>query len=177
MSESLWSEAKRLFPGGVNSPVRANVRPFPFYTTRGQGPFIFTEDGEKYLDLVLGYGPLILGHAHPKVLEAIVRQAERGWLYGTPSRLEVELAKKITRHVPSAEMVRFVSSGTEATMTAIRLARGFTKRKKVLKFAGNYHGAHDYVLIDAGSAVAEYSVFTSDGIPEEIKNTVEVCEY
>jgi len=161
----------------VNSPVRANVRPFPFYTARGYGPFLYTEDGEKLLDLVLGYGPLILGHAHPRVLDAILKQAERGWLYGTPSRLEVELARKITTHLPSAEMVRFVNSGTEATMLAIRLARGFTKRSKILKFTGNYHGAHDYVLIDAGSAVAEYAVFTSEGIPEEIKRTVEVCEY
>ena len=177
MSLDLWKEAQKFFPGGVNSPVRANVKPYPFYVKSGKGPFLFTEDGTKLLDFVLGYGPLILGHTHPRVLKSIIQQAERGWLYGTPSRAEVELARKITSHLPSAEKVRFVNSGTEATMLAVRLARGYTRKKKILKFAGNYHGAHDYVLIDAGSAVSEYNVFTSDGIPEEIKLTVDVCEY
>ncbi len=153
------------------------MRPYPFFVKSAKGAYLFTEDGNKIVDFVLGYGPLILGHAHPRVLKSIVEQAERGWLYGTPSRAEIELAKKITSHFPSAEKVRFVNSGTEATMLAVRLARGFTKRKKILKFAGNYHGAHDYVLIDAGSAVSEYNVFTSEGIPEEIKLTVDVCEY
>jgi len=177
LSQDLWEEAITLFAGGVNSPVRAKVQPYPFYVRGGQGAYIFTEDGNAMVDFVLGYGPLFLGHNPPEVRRAIERQLERGWLFGTPSRAEVELARKIRVHIPSMEKMRFVNSGTEATMAAIRLARGYTGRTKILKFDGNYHGAHDYVLIDAGSAASEYGVPTSAGIPGEVSKTVSVCPY
>ncbi len=177
MSYELWKEALSLFAGGVNSPVRALVRPSPFFTAKGEGPFLITEDGKKIIDYVLGYGPLILGHSPERVKQKIKEQVDKGWLYGTPSRIEVELAKKIINHIPSAQKVRFVNSGTEATMNAIRLARGFTGRTKILKFNGNYHGAHDYALIEAGSAVSEYGITISKGVPEEVVRTVTVCEY
>lgn len=177
LSEKLWKEALELFAGGVNSPVRAAVKPFPFYVEKGEGAFIYTTDGQRLIDYVLGYGPLILGHAHEHVKKKIIEQIEKGWLYGTPSRSEIELAKKIRTHVPSAEKVRFVNSGTEATMLAIRLARGYTKREKILKFDGNYHGAHDYALVNAGSAASEYNVTISMGIPTSILNTIVICKY
>ena len=177
MSENLWKEALELFPGGVNSPVRAAVKPFPFYVERGEDAFLYTVDGQRLIDYVLGYGPLILGHANEYVKKKIIEQIEKGWLYGTPSKSEIELAKKIKTHIPSAEKIRFVNSGTEATMLAIRLARGYTKREKILKFDGNYHGAHDYGLVSAGSAASEYNVAISMGIPNSILNTVVICKY
>ncbi|WP_205760702.1 glutamate-1-semialdehyde 2,1-aminomutase [Acidianus sulfidivorans] len=177
MSEKLWKEAITYFAGGVNSPVRAAVKPFPFYVKSGKGAYIYTEDDKKYIDYVLGYGPLILGHANEYVKQRVIEQIEKGWLFGTPSRSEVELARKISSHMNSVQKIRFVNSGTEATMNAIRLARGFTKREKILKFNGNYHGAHDYALIDAGSAATEFGVPDSDGIPKEVLNTVIICEY
>ncbi|MCG3109408.1 Glutamate-1-semialdehyde 2,1-aminomutase [Metallosphaera sp. J1] len=177
LSSELWNKAQSLFAGGVNSPVRAAVKPFPFYTRSAKGAYLVTEDSKRLIDFVLGYGPLILGHAHPRVIEAVKDQLERGWLYGTPSKAEVELASLITKHIPTAQKVRFVNSGTEATMTALRLSRGFTGRSKILKFDGNYHGAHDYVLIDAGSAASEFGVPFSHGIPSEVSSTVLVCPY
>ena len=177
MSEKLWKEALNLFAGGVNSPVRAAVKPFPFYVEKGEGAFLYTIDGQRLVDYVLGYGPLILGHSNEYVKKKIIEQIEKGWLYGTPSKSEIELAKKIRTHVPSAEKVRFVNSGTEATMLAIRLARGYTKREKILKFDGNYHGAHDYALVNAGSAASEYNVLISMGIPNSILDTVVICKY
>ncbi|MCY0873399.1 MAG: glutamate-1-semialdehyde 2,1-aminomutase [Acidianus infernus] len=177
MSSELWKEALRYFPGGVNSPVRAAVKPYPFYVSYGKGAYIYTEDGNSLIDYVLGYGPLILGHANEYVKEKVIEQIEKGWLFGIPSRVEIELAKKISLHMPSIEKIRFVNSGTEATMNAIRLARGYTKRDKILKFNGNYHGAHDYALVDAGSAASEFGVPNSEGIPEEVLKTVIVCEY
>ncbi|ACP36109.1 glutamate-1-semialdehyde-2,1-aminomutase [Sulfolobus islandicus Y.G.57.14] len=176
-SEELWAQARQLFAGGVNSPVRAAVKPFPFYVERGKGAYIYTVEGNKFIDYVLGYGPLILGHSPESVKRKIIEQLEKGWLFGTPSKLEIELAKKISSHIPSAQKIRFVNSGTEATMAAIRLARGYSKRSKILKFSGNYHGAHDYTLVEAGSAATEYNVTTSDGIPMEIMKTVEICEF
>ncbi len=177
MSSELWKEALRHFAGGVNSPVRAAVKPYPFYVTQGKGAYIYTEDGKSLIDYVLGYGPLILGHANEYVKEKVIEQIEKGWLFGIPSRVEIELAKKISLHMPSIEKIRFVNSGTEATMNAIRLARGYTKREKILKFNGNYHGAHDYALVDAGSAASEFGVPNSEGIPQEVLKTVVVCEY
>ncbi|BFH73240.1 glutamate-1-semialdehyde 2,1-aminomutase [Sulfurisphaera javensis] len=177
MSEILWRRALELFAGGVNSPVRAAVKPYPFYVEKGEGAFLYTVDGQRLVDYVLGYGPLILGHANPYVKEKIKEQIDKGWLYGTPSKKEIELAEKIRSHIPSAEKVRFVNSGTEATMLAIRLARGYTKREKILKFDGNYHGAHDYALVSAGSAASEYNVLISGGIPTSILNTVVLCKY
>jgi glutamate-1-semialdehyde 2,1-aminomutase len=177
LSSELWKEAQRYFPGGVNSPVRAAVKPYPFYVSQGKGAYIYTEDGNSLIDYVLGYGPLILGHANEYVKEKVIEQIEKGWLFGIPSRVEIELARKISFHMHSIEKIRFVNSGTEATMNAIRLARGYTKRDKILKFNGNYHGAHDYALVDAGSAASEFGVPNSEGIPQEVLKTVIVCEY
>ncbi len=173
----LFQEAKELFPGGVNSPVRAAVKPYPFYVERAEGAYIYTVDGEKLVDYVLAYGPLILGHRHPEVERAVREQLERGWLYGCPYELEIELAKKILSHVMAKGMVRFVNSGTEATMLAIRLARGYTKRKYIVKFDGCYHGAHDYVLVGAGSAAEHYGVPRSEGVPEEAARLTLVARF
>ena len=176
-SRELWERAQSLFPGGVNSPVRAAVKPFPFYVERAEGPYLYTVDGEKLVDYVLGYGPLILGHRHPRVEEAVRRQLERDWLYGTPAEGEIRLAEKILRYFHPGGMIRFVNSGTEATMAAIRLARGYTGRKKIIKFNGCYHGAHDAVLVAAGSAAAEYGVPSSAGVPEEVARLTLVARY
>jgi len=173
-SEELFEKAKRLIPGGVNSPVRA-FQPYPFFTERAKGSRIFDVDGKEYIDYCLGYGPLILGHAHPKIVEAVKTQLENGSLYGTPTEQEVELAELICKGVPSAEMVRLVSTGGEATMSAIRAARGYTGKKKIIKFEGCYHGAHDYVLVKAGSGATTFGMPTSLGIPEETtRNTIVV---
>ena len=168
MSLRLYEEAKDVLVGGVNSPVRAAVRPYPFFVSSAKGAYIVTEDGERLVDYVLGYGPLILGHADERVMKSVMQQVERGWLYGAPTRAEVELARKIIEHVMPGGKVRFVNSGTEATMTAIRLARGFTGRLKVLKFDGCYHGAHDSVLVQAGSAASEFGVPNSAGVPPQV---------
>ncbi len=176
-SLSLWERARQLFPGGVNSPVRALVRPYPFFVERGEGAYIYTVDGVRLVDYVLAYGPLILGHRHPRVEEAVRRQLERGWLFGAMGELELRLAEKILRYYHPGGMVRFVNTGTEATMTAIRLARGVTGRRLIVKFAGCYHGAHDAVLVGAGSAAAEYGVPTSAGVPEEVARLTLVARY
>ena len=165
-SEELFEKAKRLIPGGVNSPVRA-FSPYPFFTKRAKGSRIFDVDGKEYIDYCLAYGPLILGHVHPKIVEAVKAQLENGSLYGTPTEQEVELAELICSVVPSAEMVRLVSTGGEATMSALRAARGFTGKKKIIKFEGCYHGAHDGVLVKAGSGATTFGIPDSLGIPEE----------
>lgn len=171
-SHALFEEAKRRLVGGVNSPVRA-MKPYPFFTARGKGCKIYDIDGSSYIDYCLAYGPLILGHAYPKVVKAVKEQAEKGTVYGTPTEIEVKFAKKIVKHVPSAEVVRFVNTGTEATMAAIRLARGYTGRKKIIKFEGAFHGAHDYVLVKAGSGATTHGVPNSLGVPgETTKNTL-----
>ena len=177
MSEQLHREALEVLVGGVNSPVRAAVRPYPFFVRAAKGPYIYTEDGERLIDYVLGYGPLILGHADERVLRAVESQLEKGWLYGAPTRLEVELARKIVAHVMPGGKVRFVNSGTEATMTAIRLARGSTGRKKIIKFDGCYHGSHDYVLVQAGSAASEYGIPNSAGVPPEAASLTLVARF
>ena len=176
-SLSLWRRAQELFPGGVNSPVRALVKPYPFYVERAEGAYIYTVDGARLVDYVLGYGPLILGHRHPRVERAVREQLERGWLYGAVAEGEIRLAEKILRYYHPGGMVRFVNTGTEATMTAIRLARGYTGRKLIIKFNGCYHGAHDYVLVGAGSAAAEYGVPSSAGVPEEVARLTLVARY
>tara|TARA_B100001964_G_C14261222_1_gene615608 strand:- start:4297 stop:5592 length:1296 start_codon:yes stop_codon:yes gene_type:complete len=171
-SKNFFKEAKKVLVGGVNSPVRA-MNPHPFFTEYGAGSKIYDIDGKEYLDYCLAYGPLILGHAHPLVLTNLKKQLDRGTLYGTPIELEIKFAKKIINHVPSASMVRFVNTGTEATMAAIRLARGYTGRKKILKFEGAFHGAHDSVLVKAGSGATTHGVPTSKGVPSEsTKNTI-----
>ena len=175
-SLKLFNEARELFPGGVNSPVRAAVKPHPFYVKSGHGAYIESIDGEKYIDYVMGYGPLILGHSHPKVIEKVVQQLYNGWLYGTPHESALKLAKKIKKYF-KYDMVRFVNSGTEATVTVLRLARGYTKRKKIIKFDGCYHGANDSLLTKAGSAVSHYGISASKGIPEELARLTYVLEY
>ncbi|HUW48142.1 MAG TPA: glutamate-1-semialdehyde 2,1-aminomutase [Patescibacteria group bacterium] len=171
-SSELFARAQKLIPGGVNSPVRA-YPPYPFFTKSAKGSKLTDVDGKEYIDYCLGYGPLILGHAHPKVISAVREQLDQGSLFGTPSEQEVELAELICKVVPSAEMVRLVTTGAEATMSAIRVARGYTGRKKIVKFEGCYHGAHDCVLVKAGSGATTFGVPDSLGIPEETtKNTV-----
>ena len=173
-SEDLFEKAKKLMPGGVNSPVRA-FHPYPFFTEHAKGSRLFDVDGKEYIDYCLAYGPLILGHAHPIIVEAVRAQLENGLLFGTPTEKEVELAELICSVVPSAEMVRLVSTGGEATMSAIRAARGYTGKKKIIKFEGCYHGAHDYVLVKAGSGATTFGMPTSLGIPEETtRNTIVV---
>jgi glutamate-1-semialdehyde 2,1-aminomutase len=173
-SEGLFEKAKKLIPGGVNSPVRA-FQPYPFFTKRAKGSHIFDVEGKEYIDYCLAYGPLILGHAHPKITEAAKAQMENGSLYGTPTKQEVELAELICDVVPSAEMIRLVSTGGEATMSAIRAARGYTGKKKIVKFEGCYHGAYDYVLVKAGSGATTFGMPTSLGVPEETtRNTIAV---
>jgi glutamate-1-semialdehyde 2,1-aminomutase len=174
VSERLFERAGKLVPGGVNSPVRA-FEPYPFFTASAKGSRLTDVDGREYIDYCLGYGPLILGHANAEVIGAVKEQLGRGTLYGTPSEQEVEFAELICKVVPSAEMVRLVSTGTEATMSAIRLARGFTGRKKIIKFEGCYHGAHDAVLVKAGSGATTFGMPDSLGVPEETaRNTIVV---
>lgn len=165
-SESLFTEARSLFPGGVNSPVRAfrAVGGVPRFIARGEGAFLFDVDGNRYIDYVLSWGPLILGHAHPKVVAAVTEQAARGTSFGAPTELESELARLIMQAMPAVEMVRFVSSGTEAAMSALRLARAATRRDKVIKFAGCYHGHFDGFLVQAGSGVATLGLPDSPGV-------------
>ncbi len=171
-SQELYEESKKVLVGGVNSPVRA-MKPYPFFVERAEGCRLFDADGGSYIDYCLGYGPLILGHAPSAVVNAVQKQLGDGTLYGTPTELEIEFAKKVASHVPSAEMVRFVNTGTEATMGAIRLARGFTGKDKFIKFEGAFHGAHDYVLVKAGSGATTHGVPDSAGIPEETtENTI-----
>ena len=165
-SEALYERAQRVIPGGVNSPVRAfrGVGGTPLFIERGAGPYIWDVDGHRYIDYVLSWGPLILGHAHPQVVEAIRRTAERGTSFGAPTRLEIELAELVIEMVPSVEMVRFVNSGTEATMSALRLARAVTGREKIIKFEGCYHGHADSLLVRAGSGVATLGLPDSPGV-------------
>jgi len=167
-SERLFAAAQQVLPGGVNSPVRAfrSVGGTPRFIARGQGPWIEDVDGNRYVDLVLSWGPLILGHAHPEVLEAVVETAARGTTYGAPTELEVRLAERVTTTFPSIEMVRFVSSGTEAAMSAVRLARAATGRKAIVKFDGCYHGHADSLLASAGSGVATLGLPDSPGVTQ-----------
>jgi glutamate-1-semialdehyde 2,1-aminomutase len=166
-SEELFELAKTLMPGGVSSPVRA-IRPYPFYTSFASGSRLTTIEGTSLLDCCMAYGPLLLGHAHPAVLEAIKNQLEDGWLYGTPSPLEPAFARMITGDHPGMDMARFVSSGSEATMAAIRLARGFTKKSDIVKIEGGFHGAHDAVLVKAGSGATTTGVPDSAGVLSDL---------
>ncbi|MGH2537174.1 MAG: glutamate-1-semialdehyde 2,1-aminomutase [Candidatus Promineifilaceae bacterium] len=166
-SITLFSEAQQLFPGGVNSPVRAfkAVGGQPLFIERAEGAYLFDVDGNRYIDYVLSWGPLILGHAHPRVVTALTEALSKGTSYGAPSPSEVELARLIQTFMPNLEMIRFVNSGTEATMSALRLARAFTGRAKIVKFAGNYHGHADMLLVQAGSGVATLGLPDSPGVP------------
>ncbi|KZE43561.1 glutamate-1-semialdehyde 2,1-aminomutase [Rossellomorea marisflavi] len=176
-SKQAFQEALKLMPGGVNSPVRAfkSVDMDPIFMERGKGSKIYDIDGNDYIDYVLSWGPLILGHANDRVVEAIKKVAENGTSFGAPTEIENELASLVIERVPSIEVVRMVSSGTEATMSALRLARGYTGRNKILKFEGCYHGHGDSLLIKAGSGVATLGLPDSPGVPEGIaKNTITV---
>ncbi len=162
-SEELFTTAKTLLPGGVSSPVRA-IQPYPFYVKSAHGAVLETIDGQQLVDCCLGYGPLLLGHGNPAVQAAVAAQLEKGWLYGTPTELEIELARRITGDHPGMDMLRFVSTGTEATMAAIRLARGFTGKPDIVKVEGGFHGAHDAVLIAAGSGATTHGTPDSAGV-------------
>lgn len=166
-SEALFAAAQALIPGGVNSPVRAfrSVGGTPRFIERGQGAYVWDADGNRYIDYVLSWGPLALGHAHPAVVAALQEQAARGTSYGAPTALENELAQAVIDLVPSIEMIRFVNSGTEATMSALRLARACTGRPKIVKFSGCYHGHADMLLVQAGSGVATLGLPDSPGVP------------
>jgi glutamate-1-semialdehyde 2,1-aminomutase len=166
-SSELFDRAKRVLPGGVNSPVRAfrAVGGAPFFVARAAGSRLTDADGKSYIDYVCSWGPLILGHAHPAVLEAVRQAAERGWTYGAPCEVEVELAEEVRRRMPALEMMRFVNSGTEATMSAVRLARAATGRDLLVKFEGCYHGHADGFLVKAGSGVATLGLPDSPGVP------------
>ncbi len=166
-SEALFAAAQQLIPGGVNSPVRAfrSVGGVPRFIARGQGACIWDVDGNSYLDYVLSWGPLILGHAHPDVVAALIDAAGRGASYGAPTAVEVEMAQAVVDLMPAIDMIRFVNSGTEATMSALRLARAFTGRDKIVKFSGCYHGHADMLLVQAGSGVATLGLPDSPGVP------------
>ncbi len=166
-SKMLFDKAKKCIPGGVNSPVRAfgAVGGHPFFVERAEGPWLYDVDGNRYLDYVCSWGPGILGHAHPRVVEAVRKACGGGLTFGAPTAGEVELAELIHVCVPDVEMVRLVSSGTEAVMSAVRVARGFTGREKIIKFAGNYHGHSDGLLVKAGSGLMTQSVPDSAGVP------------
>ena len=176
-SSSLFNEAKKYIPGGVNSPVRAfnGVEGEPIYFERGEGAYLFDVDGNSYIDYVGSWGPMILGHANPIILDAVKSLLSKGLGFGAPTEIETLLAKKVCQLIPSIEMVRMVSSGTEATMSAIRLARGYTGRDKIVKFEGCYHGHSDSLLVKAGSGALTLGVPTSPGVPNDLaKHTLTV---
>ncbi len=174
---AIMERARQVLVGGVNSPVRALVKPYPIVVERAKGSRVWSVDGEELIDYIMGYGPLLLGHAHPDVAAAIAEQLEKGWLYASLTEAEVELAEKLVSLYKPGGMVRLVNSGTEATMTAIRLARGYTGRRYILKFDGAYHGAHDAVLVSAGSAAGHLGVPSSPGIPEECASKTLIARF
>lgn len=173
-SEQLYNRAKKILPGGVDSPVRY-FEPYPFFAASARGSKLVTADHKTLTDYCMGYGAMLLGHGHPSVLDAARAQLDNGTLYCVPTELEIKLAELIAKAVPCADMVRLVNTGSEATMNAIRLARAFTKKKKVIKFDGGYHGAHDYVLVKAGSGAA--SLPASEGVLEEASAQTVVAPY
>ncbi|MBW1912462.1 MAG: glutamate-1-semialdehyde 2,1-aminomutase, partial [Deltaproteobacteria bacterium] len=176
-SKDLFEKALKYIPGGVNSPVRAgkSVGIDPLFISRAEGCFLWDADGDRYIDYIGSWGPMILGHAHPEVVRALEEKVSMGTSFGAPTELEVEMAETITGMVPSIEMVRMVNSGTEAAMSAIRLARGFTGRDKIVKFEGCYHGHADSLLVSAGSGVATLGIPGSPGVPEDLaRHTISI---
>jgi glutamate-1-semialdehyde 2,1-aminomutase len=178
-NDALFERAKRVIPGGVNSPVRAfkAVGGTPRFVQRAQGAYFWDADGKRYIDYIGSWGPMILGHGHPAVLDAVQKAALDGFSFGAPTEREVELAEEIIKLVPSIEMIRLVSSGTEAAMSALRLARGATGRSKIIKFEGCYHGHADALLVKAGSGLATFGNPTSAGVPPEVVQHTHVLEY
>ena len=178
-STTLFNEAKDFIPGGVNSPVRAfnGVGGDPIFFDHGEGAYLYDVDGNKYIDYVGSWGPMILGHANPIIIDAVKAVLDKGLGFGAPTEIETSLAKKVCQIVPSIDLVRMVSSGTEATMSAIRLARGFTGRDKILKFEGCYHGHSDSLLVKAGSGALTLGVPTSPGVPSDLAKHTLTLEY
>jgi len=173
-SKKLFNNAKKVIPSGVNSPVRY-FKPYPFFTKKANGAYIWDEDNNRYIDFCNGYGALLLGHRRKEIIKSVSNQLSKGTLYCTPIAAEIELSKLIIGNFPSIDKVRLVNTGGEATMTAIRLARGFTKKKKIIKFEGCYHGAHDSMLVKAGSGSAHNGISISDGVIDDFsKNTLVV---
>jgi len=175
-SKKLFDKAKKVIPSGVNSPVRY-YEPYPFFVKKSQGSSIWDEDGKKYVDFCNGYGALLLGHTRKEIITAVSQQLKKGTLFCAPTELEIELSKLIIGNFPSIDKVRLVNTGGEATMTAIRLARGYTKKKKIIKFEGCYHGAHDSVLVKAGSGSAHHGISVSDGGLSEVSKHTLVVQY
>jgi glutamate-1-semialdehyde 2,1-aminomutase len=178
-SQQLFQAAQELLPGGVNSPVRAfrGVGGTPIFIDTARGPYLYDVDGNRYLDYVQSWGPMILGHAHPTVVNAVVQASMRGFSFGAPTEAENTLAMLVIESVPSIEMVRFVNSGTEATMSALRLARAYTGRSKIVKFSGCYHGHADMLLVQAGSGVATMGLPDSPGVPAETTSNTLIAAY
>ncbi|TYL43293.1 glutamate-1-semialdehyde 2,1-aminomutase [Dickeya sp. ws52] len=178
-SESLYAAARQLIPGGVNSPVRAfnGVGGVPLFIERAEGARLYDADGKSYIDYVGSWGPMILGHNHPAIRQAVIDAAERGLSFGAPTEMEVKMAQLVTSLVPGMEMVRMVNSGTEATMSAIRLARGFTGRDKIIKFEGCYHGHADCLLVKAGSGALTLGQPNSPGVPADFARHTLTCTY
>jgi glutamate-1-semialdehyde 2,1-aminomutase len=175
-SRKLFNSAKKVIPSGVNSPVRY-FEPYPFFTKKANGAYIWDEDNNRYIDFCNGYGALLLGHRRKEIINSVKNQLSKGTLYCTPTEAEIELSKLIIGNFPSIDKVRLVNTGGESTMTAIRLARGFTKKKKIIKFEGCYHGAHDSVLVQAGSGAAHQGVSVSDGGLDEVSKNTLVVKY
>ena len=178
-SIKLFKEAKLHIPGGVNSPVRAfkNINGDPIFFKKAKGSKLFDEDNNEYIDYIGSWGPMIMGHSHPKIIKAISRQVKLGTSYGAPTSIESETAELIKKCIPSIEKIRMVNSGTEATMSAIRLARGFTKKNKIIKFDGCYHGHADSLLIKAGSGVSTFGLPDSPGVPPQLAKETLSCEF
>jgi len=179
MTKKLFDEAKEYIPGGVNSPVRAfkAVSGTPLFINKASGPYLYDSENKKYIDYVGSWGPMILGHSHPKVIEAIGDSIKNGLSFGAPTEIETQMAKKICELIPSIDKIRMVNSGTEAAMSAIRLARGYTKRNTIIKFEGCYHGHTDSLLVKAGSGGLTFGVPTSPGVPEDLAKLTVTLTY
>ncbi|HEX5358723.1 MAG TPA: glutamate-1-semialdehyde 2,1-aminomutase [Candidatus Nitrosotalea sp.] len=175
-SKNLFARAKKFIPSGINSPVRY-YDPYPFFVKKAKGSMIYDVDGKRYLDYCNAYGALLLGHGRKEIISDVKNQLEKGTLYCAPTEIEVDLSELISKNFPSMDKVRLVNTGSEATMTAIRLARGFTKKKKIIKFEGCYHGAHDYVLVKAGSGAAHIGIPVSEGSLDEVSKNTLVVQY